>query len=187
ATVARNSSRLRVLVEDLLLVAAADSAEPTVGLVPLDLRQVIEASQETLAELARHREDLQLRYDLPSTVVTVRGDAPSLERLIENLCSNAIKFTPEEGSVTVRLVQENAGASLFVIDTGIGIDEAARSQLFKRFFRAPEANSRAIPGSGLGLSVVQEILRQHGGTIEIDSIPNEGTTVKVWLAAPDPA
>lgn len=183
-TVTRNSSRLQALVEDLLFVAKADSAGLAARLVPLDLRDVIESSRESTTLLAGHREDLCVLYDLPATPVTVRGDAACLERLVENLCSNAIKFTPDEGSVTVRVVQEVAGASLYVIDTGIGIDDAARDQLFRRFFRAPEANMRAIPGSGIGLSVVQEIVHQHGGTIEIDSQPDQGTTVKVWLASP---
>ena len=182
--VLRNTSRLQILVDDLLFVAKADSGGLALGLSPLDLRQVVESARDTVAQLARHRDDLQVRYDLPEAPVMVRGDADSLERLVVNLCGNAVKFTPEEGSVTVRVEQAEAGAVLFVNDTGIGISAEDQGQLFKRFFRAAEANRRAIPGSGLGLSVVREIVTQHGGSIEILSTPDEGTTVTVRLASP---
>jgi PAS domain S-box-containing protein len=179
--VLRNTSRLQVLVDDLLFVAEADSGELTLGLAPLDLRQVVESARDSVAVLARQREDLQVRYDLPEEPVMVRGDAPSLERVVLNLCGNAVKFTPEAGSVTVRVEEAGAGAALVVADTGIGIAEEDHGQLFRRFFRAPEANRRAIPGSGLGLSVVHEIVTRQGGTIEVLSAPGEGTTVTVWL------
>ena len=181
STVARNSARLQALVDDLIFVAKADASDLKVQLVPVDLCQVVASSRQTLAQQFRNRPDLELVYDLPTTAVTVRGDAPSLERLVDNLCSNAVKFTPDAGCVMIRVGQGDSGATLVVSDTGIGIDADVRAQLFQRFYRAPEANRRAIPGSGLGLSVVQEILRQHGGTIDLESRPGEGTTVTVRL------
>ncbi len=181
STVARSCVRLQALVDDLIFVAKADSAEQAVQLGPVDLCQVVAASRGAAAPQVRLRPDLEVVYDLPPAPVTVRGDAASLERLVDNLCSNAVKFTPDAGSVTVRVRQVEGGATLVVSDTGIGIDGTARVQLFQRFYRAPEANRRAIPGSGLGLSVVQEILRQHGGTIDIESLPGAGTTVTVRL------
>lgn len=184
ASVLRNTSRLEAIVEDLLLVGRADAHALTPQLVALDLRQVVEAAGETLVQLTRRREDLRVVLDVPTAPVLVLGDAPSLQRLVENLCSNAVKFTPDEGSVTVRVTPTDGGASLVVTDTGIGIEEADRGLLFNRFFRAPEANRRAIRGSGLGLSIVQDIVARHGGTIEIDSSPDEGTTVSVWFPSP---
>lgn len=182
--VLRSTARLEALVEDLLLVAKAESGELAIRLVPLDLRQVVEASREAVAQMVRHRNDMLVLYDLPAAPVMVRGDALALERVVVNLCSNAVKFTPEQGSVTVRVAQADAEATLVVTDTGIGISELDSQQIFARFFRAPDANRRAIPGSGLGLSIVQAIVFQHGGTIDISSTPNVGTTVTVKLPSP---
>jgi signal transduction histidine kinase len=98
-----------------------------------------------------------------------------------NLGGNAIKFTPDGGSVAVSLTRTPASCVLCVADTGIGISEEDQPRVRGRFYRSSEAYRLAVPGSGLGLSVVDTIVAAHGGTIDIASEPGEGTTVTVAL------
>ena len=178
--VLRNTSRLEVLVEDLLFVAKAEAGKLTLRLEPVDVRRVVELSREVLEQMCRDR-DLEVRYDLPDEEVPVVGDPHALERIVTNLAGNAIKFTPDGGTVTILVRREEGGATLTITDTGIGIGEDDRSRLFQRFFRAAEANRLAIPGSGLGLSVVQGIVARHGGTIGVESALGRGTRIDVHL------
>ncbi len=119
----------------------------------------------------------------------VVGDGPALERVVMNLVSNAIKFTPDGGRVVVLLSQTGDGASLVVSDNGMGIPEEDQQHLFTRFFRSSAATEQAIQGTGLGLSIVHSIVTQHGGAVSIDSAPGRGTKVTVLLphGAAEPA
>ena len=96
-----------------------------------------------------------------------------------NLIGNAVKFTPDGGRVDVRLSVAEQTALIEVSDTGIGIPAAEVDQLFSRFFRSSLAQKRAIPGSGLGLSIARAVIERHGGTIEVDSEIEQGTTFRV--------
>ena len=101
--------------------------------------------------------------------------------MLDNLVSNAIKFTPRGGRVEVRLSEENGSAVLEVEDSGLGIPEAEQAQLFERFFRSSTATTQAIPGTGLGLTITKAIVERHGGLIEVESAEDLGTTVRVRL------
>jgi signal transduction histidine kinase len=113
----------------------------------------------------------------------VVADRPQLLRLVDNLVANAIKFTPDGG--TVRLVARGDGAKtlLEVTDTGVGITSADRPDLFKRFFRGTTAIEKAVPGSGLGLAISQVIAEAHGTTIQVESIAGAGSTFRVAFPA----
>jgi signal transduction histidine kinase len=104
-----------------------------------------------------------------------------LGQLLDNVISNALKFTPRGGSVAVRVTQSNGSAVLEVEDTGIGIPADEQPHLFDRFFRAQAAGEKAIQGTGLGLSISQAIAHAHGGHIEVTSRENMGTTFRVAL------
>ena len=101
--------------------------------------------------------------------------------MLDNLVSNALKFTPSGGSVEVRLRAEEGLAVLELEDTGLGIPEEEQERLFERFFRSSNAMESAIPGTGLGLTITKAIVERHGGTIEVESAANAGTTVRVRL------
>ena len=101
--------------------------------------------------------------------------------MLDNLVSNAIKFTPRGGRVEVRLSAEGDAAVLEVEDSGLGIPEAEQAQLFERFFRSSTATEHAIPGTGLGLTITKAIVDRHGGRIEVESAEGAGTTVRVRL------
>ena len=109
------------------------------------------------------------------------GDRGRLGQVLDNLVSNALKFTNEGGSVDVNVTSSNGEAILEVRDTGIGIRKGEQAQLFDRFFRSSEATERAIPGTGLGLTIVKAIVERHEGTIEVESAAGKGTTMRVRL------
>jgi signal transduction histidine kinase len=109
------------------------------------------------------------------------ADRPQLLRVVDNLVTNAIKFTPDGGTVQLAARSEGATAILEVADTGAGIPAAEQPDLFKRFFRGTNAIRTAIPGSGLGLAISQVIAEAHGGAIEVESTPGTGSTFRLAL------
>lgn len=167
------------LVDDLLFVARLQSGQ--VELSPDDL-DLAELAGECL-EAARPRADgKDVELDLLTRgPLSARGDRRRLAQVLDNLVSNAIKFTPEGGRVEIHVGTDADQALLEVSDTGIGISEADRQRLFTPFFRAPEAVERQIPGTGLGLHIAREIVTAHGGTISVDSRKGGGTTFAVAL------
>jgi|GEM_PF-754937 len=123
----------------------------------------------------------RLELDIEVAPVTITGDEDALRQVWTNLLHNAIKFTPERGTIRIGLRQEQGEAIAVVADTGIGIDADDLTHVFERFYKADKARTSAKGGSGLGLSIAATIVRQHGGTIEADSKPGEGTTFTVRL------
>jgi hypothetical protein len=178
----RNTSRLGTLVEDLLTLSRAESGQLDLEPDEIDLRDVVHDSLDLLGETLRTR-SLQLRRELPEEPVLSLGDRNALERVVTNLVGNAVKFTPDDGTVSVSLSQHGGEVRLVVSDTGMGISAEDQEHLFTRFFRTSTATEQAIQGSGLGLSIVHSIVTSHGGEVVIDSAPGEGTTVTVLLPA----
>jgi signal transduction histidine kinase len=111
----------------------------------------------------------------------ISGDPGQLDRLVMNLLSNAVKFTPGGGTVSVGTGCDGDLAVLRVSDTGIGIPETERKELFTRFFRASNAVEKSIPGTGLGLAIVRTIVANHRGDLDLVSAEGEGTTVTVRI------
>lgn len=178
-TMLRNTERLSALVADLLQLDRAESGKSTAVLVPTDLAQVARDAWDAVLQLARGRElDIALDAAQP---VPILGDPSALERVVFNLAGNAVKFTPEGGSVAVSVQRTADHAVLSVSDTGIGIEPEEKSQVLRRFYRSAQAHHRAIPGTGLGLSVVDAIVADHRGRLDIESVPSRGTRVTVTL------
>ena len=165
-------------MEDLLTLSRTESGQLDLEHEKVDLRDVVHESRELIDELVRAR-TIDLRIELPEEPVVIVGDAPALERVVMNLISNAIKFTPDDGRVRLSVDQNGEGARLVVADTGMGISAEDQEHLFTRFFRSTAATEQAIQGTGLGLSIVHSIVSQHGGVVSIDSAPGQGTTVTV--------
>ena len=176
--IGRNTARLGLLVEDLLTLSRTESGKLELEHEKVDLRDVVHESRELIDELVRARA-LDLRIDLPAEPVVIVGDGTALERVVMNLLSNSIKFTPDDGHVRLSVSQNGEGARLVVADTGMGISAEDQEHLFTRFFRSTAATERAIQGTGLGLSIVHSIVSQHGGVVSIDSAKGQGTTVTV--------
>lgn len=177
--IGRNAKRLLRLVGDLLLLDRIDSTQPSSDLEPVDLPSIVADAVLALAPQAEERSvTLETRTTAGPSLV---GDPGRLGQLLDNLLSNAVKFTPSGGRVTVRAEPISGGWLLEIADSGIGIPTAEQAMLFSRFFRASNARSGSVPGSGLGLSVAKAIVELHHGTISVSSEQDVGTTFTVTL------
>ena len=177
--VERNSGRLQRLVGDLLFVAQADAGRLSLERARVDLSELAAHCVEESAPAATEKSVslVLLAEPVPSLV----GDRGRLAQVLDNLVSNALKFTPEGGTVQVRTRAEGDSVVLEVEDTGIGIPAADQARLFERFFRSAVAEDQAIPGTGLGLAIVKAIVEAHSGEIAISSREGLGTTFRVAL------
>jgi PAS domain S-box-containing protein len=175
--VARNAERLQSLVGDLLFVAQIEAGRLQLESGPVELEQIAAEAVETGRPVADQK-GIELTL-LAEPVPTLEGDRGRLGQLLDNFVSNALKFTPEGGSVEVRLREEENRAVLEVSDTGMGIPEAEQERLFERFFRSSTATAQAIQGTGLGLAISKAIAEAHGGRITFTSVENDGTTFRI--------
>jgi signal transduction histidine kinase len=179
AIVYRSSERLQRLVGDLLFVAQLDANGLQLQFGDARLDEIVRDAVESSGALARSREVSLVAEVEP--VPPVSGDKERLSQLVGNLISNALKFTPADGSVIARVFVDGSRAVVEIADTGIGIPLAEQSRLFQRFFRSSTATDQAIPGTGLGLVISRAIAEAHGGTIDVTSQPGEGTTFRVEI------
>ncbi len=192
------ADRMGRLVSDLLALAHADATQPTtiIGyknsdaqaqLIDLDslllevFRQYRRSGEGESGEQPPHGPRLMLQHITPAQVY---GDADQLKQAFVALLDNALKYTPYEGSVTLSLVTGEGYATVKVSDTGIGILAEDLPHIFERFYRADRARSRERGGSGLGLAIAQNIVREHQGSIEVESMPGRGSTFTVKLPLP---
>jgi signal transduction histidine kinase len=177
--VARNSERLLVLVNDLLFVARLQTGELSLEPDDVDLAGVVRDTVQALEPRATAK-DISLTYAVYSSVF-VHGDRGRLSQLLDNLVSNALKFTPEGGAVRVAAGVRDGVVRLEVTDTGIGIAPVHQRHLFERFFRAPNAVERQVPGTGLGLYISRAIADAHDGSLSVRSEVGRGSTFTLEL------
>ena len=182
AAMEREVNRLVRMSSDLLLLAQADSgvhlrSEP----VALD-----ELVLEVVRDLAPLAQGLALRPAIAEQV-EVMGDRDRLKQALLNMAANALQHTPPGGSVTLAVARAGSHARLEVRDTGVGIDSEALPYVFERFFRADRARSRAAGGAGLGLAIVKWVAEAHGGGVNVQSTPGQGSTFSLWLPIHTPA
>ncbi|WP_185994269.1 sensor histidine kinase [Nocardioides campestrisoli] len=183
--IGRGGKRMQRLVEDLLVLSRTAEEAEAFEPAPVDVAALVEDVAELIGvELLR--KDLTLRRDLPGTPVQAWGERPQLELVVTNLLSNAVKYTPAGGTIWVRLEDRDEQLVLEVADTGMGMSEQDQAHLFQEFFRSTNPEALAIPGSGLGLSIVRQAVERHGGTITVSSRLGEGTTFVVTLPASPP-
>jgi PAS domain S-box-containing protein len=177
----RNAERLLRLVEDLLLTAQASAGNLALERAELDVAAVIAQAVQAGTPVAAAR-GIALTCStepLPSA----DGDRLRIGQVIDNLVSNALKFTPAGGTVEVRAYPHRSAVRIEVADTGMGISEDEQARLFERFFRTASAQEQAIPGVGLGLSISKAIVEAHNGRISVRSVEGVGTTFFVDLPA----
>jgi signal transduction histidine kinase len=177
----RNAGRLLHLVEDLLFVAQMNDGRFALDKTQLDLAEVTAEAVEGAQPAAAARQ-ITLRAR-SATKLPFRGDRARLAQVIDNLLSNALKFTPQGGEVTLDTTRSNGSVRLVVADSGAGMRPDEIGRLFERFYRTDAANRDAVQGSGLGLSISKTIIEAHGGTISAESRLNVGTSMTVELPA----
>lgn len=179
--VQRNTTRLLGLVSDLLFAAHLQSGQLELRTGPVDLRMLVEQAADS-AQPHADAANVALRVRAEA-VPPVDGERDRLAQLLDNLVSNAIKFTPAGGAVEVALAPRNGEVCIEVSDTGTGLSADERAQLFTRFYRSDSAAESQIPGTGLGLYIAKAIVDAHGGRISVRSSEGEGTTFVVELPA----
>ncbi|MBN2005463.1 MAG: GAF domain-containing protein [Anaerolineae bacterium] len=176
--IARRMRLLTRLVDDINMILELES-EPMV-------KQTVDMAQLVSVAVAHHTERaerlmLKLTTQIAPDLPHIRGNPGHLERMLDNLLDNALKFTPEGGVIQVRLSQESAALHLDVSDTGIGIPEEQLPQLFQRFYQIDGSMSRRYGGTGLGLALIKQIVEAHGGMVHVTSRVNKGSIFHVIL------
>jgi signal transduction histidine kinase/HAMP domain-containing protein len=179
----RNARRLVRLVGDLLFAAQVEGAPLLLEPAEVDLVALVRDAVE-LARCRAEEAGITLTTELEPVAPCV-GDRDRLAQVLDNLISNALKFTPPGGRIAVRLAHDGPRARIEVADTGIGIFAEDLPHLFDRFYRSRSATGRSVPGLGLGLTIVRTIVEGHGGTVSVDSESGRGAVFTVLLPAVD--
>jgi PAS domain S-box-containing protein len=170
---------LQNLIEDILTMSRLDHT-PDFALEAVNLNDLLYDVEHKLHPAAEHKR-LVLTMEFDSHQPSVLANESELYRVMVNLVENAIKYTPDSGTVTIRTLQNGSQAVVEVADTGIGIGADELPHIFDRFFRADEARSVDTPGTGLGLAIVKRIVDMHNGLLNVDSTPGKGSVFRVSL------
>lgn len=170
--------RLNALVEDLLDFARLEAGRVPLNLQPVDIGEAIRIGADRLRpQIERARLDLHI--DIAPDLPEIEVDTKRIEQVMINLVHNAIKFTPPDGAITVRVYQRKGNIVTEVQDTGVGIPHDEQARLFERFYKSDKA--RRSEGTGLGLAIAKNIVLLHGGKIEVESEPGEGAIFRFML------
>jgi signal transduction histidine kinase len=181
----RNVGRLLRLVNDLLLAAQAKSGKLEIETQRVDVVELARHSVERLSATAASNA-LELTFTTSSCCAWVEADPARIDQAIDNLLSNALKFTTSGGEVGLDVAAHEERVTLTVTDTGVGMSAAEVGQLFDRFFRTDGARGKQIQGIGLGLTIARAIVEAHGGTITVESEPDAGTSFVITLPLASP-
>lgn len=177
----RNLVKLETQINNLLDLARLSHAKEQYEMGPVDLVALLRTEAENLEPMARERNVSLDLAGLPEGEVTVRGNAEKLMQLVDNLLVNAVKYNQEGGDVRVGLKPMGDVAQLTVTDTGVGMAREHMANIFNRFYQADISGTGRLEGLGIGLSLVQEIVKLHQGDIRVQSEPGKGTTFTVHL------
>jgi PAS domain S-box-containing protein len=177
----RNADRLLRVVDDLLLVAQVDAGAIELDLARVDIGGLVADAVEVAQPQAKAA-GLELAAVVVATTV-LHADRARLGQVLDNLISNAVKFTPSGGRVVLRALALDDRVVIEVSDDGAGMSPREQEQLFQRFYRTSAASEHAIPGTGLGLTIVKALVEAHGGTVVVKSAAGEGTTIRIELPA----
>ncbi|WP_428388267.1 sensor histidine kinase [Mucisphaera sp.] len=179
-TINSESFRLERVVQDMLSVSEIEAGAMSLHQDDVQLERIMKQVEKDHGPQAAAKKQ-KLVFDLSPKLPVLRGDQDKLLMAIHNLVGNAIKYTPEDGRVTVEAEVDGERVVIRVVDTGIGIKEENLGSIFDRFFRTDEARTAGITGTGLGLGLARDIARLHGGDIEVTSIIDEGSTFVLSL------
>src|SRR5690606_31910328 len=177
-TIRHQTLRLSRLIDLLLDLSRLQTGRFRIERDVVNVGELAKRVVEILAPMVQHYTFEIIEPDEP---LFVEGDELRLEQVLQNLLDNAVKYTPQGGTITVRIERQGDRVMLSVSDQGIGIPESDLPQLFTRFYRANNVDSQQISGLGLGLHVVSQVVTLHGGTVEVESTVGQGSTFTVFL------
>jgi len=177
-----HGERLSRLIDDLFALAILEASDARIQKEPFLLNELASDIVQRFKLDAKNKQ-LDLITDIPKTATFVGGDIALIERVLENLIENAIKYTPTGGTVQIVLSETEGGVSVCVADTGQGIQPDQLPHIFERFFQAGEPHRDTTKGAGLGLAIAQRILHLHDGDIAVKSTPGAGTSLSFRLSA----
>ncbi|EAD7009945.1 PAS domain-containing protein [Listeria monocytogenes] len=175
------SDRLHRLIMDILALSRIEQNPVAENVELVDVDEVIEQSARTIFEMATEKNIRVTITEKTSASVMIETDRDKLQQIIINLLSNAINYTPVDGKVEVKLIEQEAEVIIEVTDNGIGIPAKDIDRVFERFYRVDKARSRHSGGTGLGLSIVKHLVENCGGRIEVESQEEVGSTFRVTL------
>jgi heavy metal sensor kinase len=171
--------QLNRMINDLILLSKTDSSQVELKMDPVRLSLLIHDIGDLFQVLAEQK-NISLNID-PCQETVVMGDKIRLQQLFTNLIDNAVKFTPEGGSIRIRVEKNRDFVQVKVKDTGIGIPKEEQENIFKRFYRVDKSRSKETGGVGLGLSIAEWIVHAHHGKIKVESEFNKGSAFTVYL------
>lgn len=172
------TERLSTLTKQLLLLTSLDQL---VSPLQKKVFRVDQQVKETVLKFQWLLQEKEMSVMLEIDEVTYEGDPAFLEKVWENLLSNALKYTPDGGTIDIRLTEQDNEIRFSIEDTGIGMSEESKHRIFDRFYRADDSRTREVEGTGLGLSIVEQVVRLHDGRVEVLSELAKGTTFIVYL------
>jgi signal transduction histidine kinase len=184
AVVLETAKKMSGTVRKLLTLSRLQADKGALNFESLELGAIIVESARLLSPLAENK-GVRLQILPTAGQLRVRGDKAALVELFTNLLDNAIKYNIPAGNVQISVKKEKEFILCEIKDTGIGIQEGDQEKVFDRFYRVDQSRSKEIEGSGLGLSICKEIVKLHGGRIEIKSGKGEGTIALVYLKETD--
>jgi PAS domain S-box-containing protein len=176
----QETRRLERIVGEMLSVSEIEAGAFKLKTSDLYLDAVFEEIKPDYVPQAKEK-DITLAFNLPPKLPAIKGDRDKILVALHNLIGNAMKYTPKGGSVTINVEHKNGQLTVDVADTGIGISEEDQQKVFDKFFRANDPRVGKITGTGLGLTLAQEVVRLHGGSITLQSELNKGSTFTLSL------
>ena len=179
ASIIEDCDRAKLQLQNLMDAREMESGFVKLNIHPFSLTRLIDEILDLYALVAEEKE-ISLKADPPAEDMLVQGDRPRLARVFANLIDNAIKYTPQHGSVNISFTVGDTDITTCVRDTGIGIPPEERALIWQRLFRGRQARE-SEKGLGLGLNIVQVIVAAHAGTVRVDSVPAQGTAFEVTL------
>ena len=174
-----SGNRLMALINDIIDLATLEAGYMQLETHEVDIHTLMESVLTYTRERARNQK-LRLQFDCPPGIGTIVADERRLKQALFNLVSNALKFTPEGGTVTLAAYRERDGVALVVADTGVGVPREDQVRIFEKFERGNPQTRQT--GPGLGLSLVKSFIELHGGRVELESRPGSGTTITCHLS-----
>lgn len=175
------AKRMANLVTDMLMLSRLETTDRPMDELPIDIGRMLREVVEDITALAPDKQlDLQLEVD---ERYLLRGQEHELLSAFTNLATNAVKYTPAKGRITIRWEVDAEGGHYEVCDTGVGIETHYLERLTERFYRVDDSRSSAQGGTGLGLAIVKHVMIRHGGVLEVDSLPGKGSCFRCHFPA----